>query len=89
MAHLKKEPEGKNKTQECWNDLERRTFYEELTNITKANAYDILKQQVADLKKTIRNLIEVGELEDLKFTSAEETAIFKKIVKDAKIKSYE
>ena len=64
-------------------------LFGQLVNITKANAYDILKQQVTDLKKTIRDLIEVGELEDLEFTSAEETAIFKKIVTNAKIKSYE
>ena len=64
-------------------------LFGQLVNITKANAYDILKQQVTDLKKTIRDLIEVGELEDLEFTSAEETAIFKKIITNAKIKSYE
>lgn len=56
-----------------------------LSNITKAAAYDVLVTQVKELKEIIRQLIEVGELDDLTFTEEKQTEEFKTLVNKAKI----
>lgn len=50
----------------------------------EANHYT-LAGIVKELKKTTRELIEVGELEDLTFTDEKETERFQSIVKKAKL----
>ena len=62
-------------------------LFEQLTNITKASAYDIVSAQVNDLKVIIRELIEFGQLDDLIFTDENDTKKFKEILKKAKINS--
>lgn len=62
-------------------------LFNQLANITKAHGYDILSEQVKELKSIIKRLIEVGELEDLEFTNQKETDQFQEIVKKAKIMS--
>lgn len=64
-------------------------LFEQISNISKAHAYDIVVEQVKELKKSIRDLIEVGELEDLAFTEESQTTEFKEIVNKAKILSHE
>ena len=56
----------------------------QITNISKAHAYDILVEQVQELKGAIRGLIEVGELEDIVFTDNAATAEFQALVKRVK-----
>lgn len=58
---------------------------EQITNISKAYGYDILSTQVKELKLIIRELIRVGELEDLQFNDDADTAEFQYIVNRAKI----
>jgi hypothetical protein len=62
-------------------------LFNQIANISKAGAYDILAQQVGELKQVIRDLIEKGELDDLKFTDENDTAEFKTILNRAKILS--
>lgn len=62
-------------------------LFEQMANISKAHAYDILAAHVGELKEIIRSLIEVGELEDLTFTNDEDSERFKKLVNKAKILS--
>lgn len=60
-------------------------LFQQMTNISKAHAFDIVSQQVGELKAIINKLIEVGELEDLTFTDPADTHEFQTIVKIAKI----
>ena len=62
-------------------------LFDQIVNITKASAYDILAGHVKELKEVIRDLIEKGELDDLKFTDENDTAEFKTILNRAKILS--
>lgn len=62
-------------------------LFNQIANISKAGAYDILAQQVRELKQVIRDLIEKGELDDLKFTDENDTAEFKTTLNRAKILS--
>lgn len=62
-------------------------LFEQMANITKAQGYEILVEQVKELKATIRLLIEVGELEDLTFVGSTDTALFQALVKKAKLLS--
>ena len=59
-----------------------------IVNISKAAAYDILAAQVKELKQVIKDLIEVGELDDLEFTDEEGTEEFKAVLNKAKILSF-
>lgn len=58
---------------------------QQITNITKAHGFDILSNQVKELKEIINQLINVGELEDITFTDDADTAEFQDIVRRAKI----
>ncbi len=60
-------------------------LFEQFANISKAHAYDILADQVKELKEVIKQLIEAGDLEDLEFTTPADTLKFKLILKRAKI----
>lgn len=64
---------------------------EQIVNISKAHAYDILVEQVGELKAVIRELIEVGRLDihhmDFEYIADQEE--FKKLVDKAKILSME
>ena len=60
---------------------------EQMANITKAHGYDILSEQVGKLKSVIKELIEVGELEDITFTEQADTDKFQAIVKKANLLS--
>ena len=60
---------------------------QQIINISKAAAYDVTVTQITELKQVIRDLIEVGELDDIEFTDKEETNKFKVILKRAKILS--
>jgi len=60
---------------------------EQIINISKAHAYDILADQVKELKEVIRELIEAGDLDDLTFTDSDSTNEFKTILNKAKILS--
>jgi hypothetical protein len=62
-------------------------LFDQIVNITKASAYDVLAGHVKELKEVIRDLIEKGELDDLKFTDENDTAEFKTILNRAKILS--
>lgn len=63
-------------------------LFNQIANISKAGAYDILvAHQVRELKQVIRDLIEKGELDDLEFTETNDTAEFKTILNRAKILS--
>lgn len=62
-------------------------LFDQIVNITKASAYDVLADHVKELKEVIRDLIEKGELDDLKFTDENDTAEFKTILNRAKILS--
>lgn len=62
-------------------------LFEQIATISKAGAYDILAEQVKELKQVIRDLIEAGELDDISFTDANDTAEFKTILNRAKILS--
>lgn len=62
-------------------------LFKQFTNISKAHAYDIVSQQVKELKEIICQLLEVGELEDLTFTNDTETAEWKSLINKAKIAS--
>jgi len=62
-------------------------FLTQMATISKAHAYDILAKHVTELKQVIRQLIEVGELDDIEFTNSAATEEFKKIVDKAKILS--
>ena len=59
-------------------------LFEQLTNISKAHAYDIVSKQVGELKEIIRQLIDLGDLNDLEFTTPEDTEAFKTILNKAK-----
>lgn len=71
---------------EIANDFKDRLF-EQAALISKANAYDIVANQVGELKEAIRQLIEIGELEDIVFTDEAGTKLFKYWVNRAKILS--
>jgi len=60
---------------------------EQIVNISKAGAYDIVSKQVGELKEVIRQLIDKGDLEDLVFTDQESTDEFKEVLNKAKILS--
>lgn len=60
-------------------------LFEQIANISKAHGYDILVNQVKELKAVINDLIEVGELDDLTFTEEAQTEEFKSIINKAKI----
>jgi hypothetical protein len=62
-------------------------LFDQIVNITKASAYDVLAGHVKELKEVIRDLIEKGELDDLEFTDENDTAEFKTILNRAKILS--
>lgn len=62
-------------------------IFSQIVNISKAGAYDVLSDQVKELKQVIRDLIEAGDLEDLEFTDKESTGAFKAILNKAKILS--
>lgn len=62
-------------------------LFEQMANISKAHAYDIVVEQVKELKEVMRQLIEVGELDDITFTDQDDTTKFQDIVKRAKILS--
>lgn len=62
-------------------------LFEQIANISKAHAYDILTDHNKELKEVIRQLIEAGDLEDLEFTTPADTLKFKLILKKAKILS--
>lgn len=61
--------------------------FEQITNISKAGAYDVLADHVKELKEVIRQLIKVGELDDLEFTDSGDTEEFKKVLNKAKMLS--
>lgn len=63
------------------------SLFDQSANISKAGAYDILAEQVKELKEVIRQLIAVGELYDLTFTDPIDTDNFKKILTKARILS--
>lgn len=58
-------------------------LFEQFANISKAHGYDILADQVKELKQVIRDLIEAGDLNDLVFTDQEDTDKFKAILNKA------
>ena len=62
-------------------------LFDQMATISKAQGFDILSKQVGELKKVIRDLINVGELEDIEFTEPAATLYFQSIVKKAKILS--
>lgn len=62
-------------------------LFEQMANISKAHGYDILSKQVGELKEVLRELIEVGELDDLTFTEEYQTEKFQSLVNKAKILS--
>lgn len=62
-------------------------LFNQIANISKANAYDIVSKQVVELKETMRELIAFGELEDITFTNEHETKAFQQLVNKAKILS--
>jgi hypothetical protein len=62
-------------------------LFDQIVNISKSSAYDVLAGHVKELKEVIRDLIEKGELDDLEFTEANDTAEFKTILNRAKILS--
>lgn len=62
-------------------------IFEQAALISKAHGYDILAAHVKELKEVIRQLIEVGELQDITFTDPADTIEFQAIVKKAKILS--
>lgn len=62
-------------------------LFEQAANISKAHAYDIVSKQVDELKEVIRELIRVGELEDVTFTDEAATKLFQYWVNKAKILS--
>lgn len=63
-------------------------LFEQFATITKASAYDIVSKQVGELKEVIRELIEEGELDKMA-TNPGATDRFKKLVKKAKILSFD
>lgn len=63
------------------------SLFQQAANISKAQGYDILADHVGELKEVIRELIAVGELEELEFTEPTTTAAFKQLIKKAKILS--
>lgn len=67
------------------NPLDQNSLFEQMTNITKAHGYDILSEQVKELKEAINELIRIGELEDLTFTDDAATKLFQHWVNRAKI----
>lgn len=60
------------------------SLLQQITNITKAHAFDIVSGQVKELKEAIRELIRVGELEDITFTDEAATKLFQYWVNKAK-----
>ncbi len=60
---------------------------EQIVNISKAGAYDVVSKQVGELKEVIRQLIDKGDLNDLEFTDKESTDEFKEVLNKAKILS--
>lgn len=62
-------------------------LFEQAANISKAHAYDIVSKQVDELKEAIRELIRIGELEDVTFTDEAATKLFQYWVNKAKILS--
>ena len=62
-------------------------LFEQMANIGKAHGYDILSEQVKELKQVIRDLIEKGDLNDLRFTDQESTDDFINTLNKAKILS--
>lgn len=65
----------------------QQNIFEQATTVSKAHGYDILVEQVKELKATIRLIIELGELEDLTFVGSTDTALFQALVKKAKLLS--
>ncbi len=64
------------------------SLFEQMSNLTKAHAYDkVAVPQINELKQIIRDLIEHGDLDDLVFTDDESTEKFKYFLKKAKILS--
>lgn len=59
-------------------------IFEQIVNISKSGAYDVLSGQVKELKTVIRQLIEVGKLQDIAFTDEDETKLFQSLVTKAK-----
>ena len=62
-------------------------LFEQITNISKASSYDIVCDQVNNLKVIIRELIKFGQLDDLVFTDENDTKKFKEILNKAKFNS--
>lgn len=67
--------------------MDSNSLFEQMTYISKAGAYDALVPHVKELKEAIRQLIEIGELEDLTFTDEAATKLFQYWVKKAKLLS--
>ena len=59
-------------------------LFEQAAQISKAHAYDIVSEQVKELKEVIRELVRVGELEDITFTDEAATKLFQYWVNRAK-----
>jgi len=67
--------------------METNNLFEQMAQISKSSAYDIVAKQRDELKQTMRELIAFGELEDLEFTEPATTAAFKQLIQKAKIQS--
>lgn len=63
------------------------SLFEQFSNISKAQGYDIVSKQVIELKQVIRELISKGELEDIQFTDQDATEEFKRVLHNAKMLS--
>ena len=62
-------------------------LFEQMANISKAHAYDIVSTQVVELKSIIRELIAFGELDEIEFTNEHQTAVWKQLINKAKVAS--
>ncbi len=65
--------------------FDQHNLFDQMANISKAHAYDVLVNQVKALKQVINDLISFGELEDVSFTNETETKQFQDLVLKAKI----
>ncbi len=63
------------------------SLFEQFATITKAHAFDILEDQVKELKAILAELIRIGELDEIVFINESDTYIFQKLVEKAKILS--